>query len=42
VKKQKKNKSHKPLGREVTLKQLGERIKNLRLEKGHSSYEHFA
>ena len=42
MKKQKKTKSVSPLKKEETLKKLGARIRQLRLEKGHDSYEHFA
>lgn len=42
MKKQRKSKSTPPLKREETLKKLGARIRELRIEKGHSSYEYFA
>jgi ribosome-binding protein aMBF1 (putative translation factor) len=42
VKPKSKNKSTKPLPKEETLKRLGERIKQLRIEKGYTSYEYFA
>jgi transcriptional regulator with XRE-family HTH domain len=41
VKKHKKNKTV-PLTKEAALKNLGARIKELRIKKGHTSYEYFA
>ena len=40
--KQGKNKAPKPLNKEDALKKLGVRIRELRIKKGHKSYEYFA
>jgi len=42
VKKQGKNKTAKPLSKDEALKKLGARIRELRIKKGHKSYEYFA
>ena len=40
--KPKKQKQSKPLSKEAAIKKLGERIKELRIKKGYTSYEYFA
>lgn len=42
VKSKGKKRSPKPLSKEEALKRLGNRIKQLRIEKGYTSYEYFA
>ena len=42
VKKQKKIKTAKKLSKEQALQKLGERIRQLRIQKGYTSYEYFA